>query len=91
MKRGSSKAKRQAVGRSSPTACSALELTGYEANLVLFAFDDYFGTDNEGTVRDTRTLDTLENLQRLRNALFKAHDHEPNNVRTCGETAAGSP
>lgn len=72
------KSKRPVVRRTSPPCCSALKLTGYEANLVLFAFDDYFGTDNEGTVRDTRALDTLDNLQRLRNALFAAHDHEPN-------------
>ena len=66
-----------------------MKLTGYEAHLVLFAFDYYFRIDNEGTVRDTHTLDTLDNLQRLRDALFAAHEHESNNSEPSAHQGGG--
>lgn len=69
--------KRQTKRRTSPTPCSVV-MTRYECNLLLYALDDFYGTDNEGCVRDTRGIEPLAMLQYLRDKLFAAHDHEPN-------------
>lgn len=54
-----------------------VEISGLEANALLFAFDRFFLTDEEGKVGAAPPYLGMpkEDLQALRDRLFGAHEH----------------
>lgn len=52
-----------------------MEITGREANLLLFALDNHLATDRDGKIRRTDDDFTMEQAQALRDRLFAAHEH----------------
>jgi hypothetical protein len=61
-----------------------VEITGLEANYLLFALDFYLHTDTEGKINPWPTSlrfhgYTRDDLQALRDKLFDAHEHPKEN------------
>lgn len=54
----------------------SVTVSGEEANLLLFALDQYLETDYNGEVLQRKGGYELEELQTLRNRLFAAHKHK---------------
>jgi hypothetical protein len=53
------------------------EITGLQADLILWAFDDYYKTNEQGKVTYVPLHPgyTLHQLQKLRDRLFAIHEH----------------
>jgi hypothetical protein len=58
-----------------PRRASMMTITGREANLLLFALDNYLATDHDGKIRRTADEFTMKQAQDLRDRLFAAHQH----------------
>lgn len=52
-------------------------ITGLEANFLLFTMDAYLGVDQEGHIMSAKHGYPKEDLQALRDKLFVAHRHPP--------------
>lgn len=56
-----------------------IEVTGLEANLLLFGFDQHFATDEQGLITNLKRVKQLgylpEDVQKLRDKLFAIHQH----------------
>jgi hypothetical protein len=52
-----------------------MEITGLEANLLLFTLDIIAATDREGKITKAYHGYTFEEMQDLRDRLFGAHEH----------------
>lgn len=50
-------------------------ISGLEANFLLFALDRYLDVDDMGRVTCEKHGYSLEDLQKLRDKLFAAHEH----------------
>ena len=91
MKRAKKSSTAQAVGRSGPTGCSALNNIPFEAGTIVMNKESgnvYTVVANYGdravAVRECSIMNPAE-WEVVRVPV------KPNNGRTCGETAAGSP
>jgi hypothetical protein len=53
------------------------EITGLQADMILWAFDDYYKTNEEGKITyvPIHPEYTLAQLQKLRDRLFAIHEH----------------
>lgn len=54
-----------------------MEITGLEAHFLLFALDDYLGVDANGKLLSAKHGYSRSDLQNLRDRLFAAHEHPP--------------
>ena len=56
-----------------------MQINGLEANLLLFALNEYFGVDKNGRLFHTRTIEgySYNDVQSLRDRLFDHHEHPP--------------
>ncbi len=53
----------------------SVNISGLEANFLLFALDKYVETDKMGKVTKTSHGYSKENIQYIRDKLFMAHEH----------------
>lgn len=58
-----------------PRHVNKIQITGLEANLLLYALDDYYKTDELGRVTEDEKGYDIKSIQRLRDRLFAAHQH----------------
>ena len=54
-----------------------MEISGLEANFLLFALDKYLGVDANGKLFSAAHGYSRESLQNLRDRLFAHHEHPP--------------
>lgn len=54
-----------------------MEISGLEAHYLLFALDSYLGVDANGHIFQCKDGYTREGWQSLRDRLFAAHRHPP--------------
>lgn len=52
-----------------------MKITGLEANLLLFALDDFLGADDNGKLKSAFEGYSLRSCQALRDRLFAIHEH----------------
>ncbi len=60
-----------------------MQISENEADVLLYAFDEFFGTEYDGKISPTPAresllqvkLGSLENAQALRDRLFQNHEH----------------
>ena len=52
-----------------------MKITGLEANLLLFALDDFLGADENGKLTSAFPGYSLKKCQALRDRLFGVHEH----------------
>lgn len=60
-----------------PVKQADVSFSGYQAHLILFAFDNHYDVDANGIVTKSRYGASLLTLQGIRSKLFEAHEHEP--------------
>lgn len=66
------------MGKKNKKRNNTVTFTGFEAHVILCAFDTYFMTDEKGKVDPSRVRQagSVKKAQSIRDRLFGVHSHE---------------